>query len=282
MFNEKQKIDSGDNAQNYQAANDITINHGMTYTEVKDVAMMVFKNNFVDLGHEVERLVNERAEKVITDYLKKLMNENPEALDNTKDPDIRYNIFEAQKSYARSGKEDVEKLLVDLLFERTISSGNEMKEIVLNEALTVASKLTKIQLDLLSISFIGRYIRFTAKTHPSIYIQLLGPFEYLFKNNVDKHSDYYYLTYLGCGDISIGSVEFDNMIRGKNIEGFETVESTGENILNYPILNKMKVFWENQNRKIQNMTTTPVGNILAIININNSLGEKVVPLDLAL
>ena len=58
MFNEKQKIDSGDNAQNYQVANDITINHDMAYTEVKDVAMMVFKNNFVDLGHQVERLVS--------------------------------------------------------------------------------------------------------------------------------------------------------------------------------------------------------------------------------
>lgn len=282
MFNEKQKIDSGDNAQNYQAANDITINQGMSYTEVKDVAMMIFKNNFIDLGEQVEKLVNERAEKFITDYLNKLKLENPQAISNTIDPDIRYGIFEAQKSYVRSGKDDTEKFLVDLLFERTVTSGNEMKEIVLNEALTVASKLTKLQLDILSISFIGTYIGFTNKTHPNTYIQFLRPFEYLFETNVDKRSDYYYLTYLGCGDVSIGSVDFDTMIRGKNISGFETEQSTKENILNYPILNKMRPFWDNQNRKIQNMTTTPVGNILAIININKSLGYKGLSLDLAL
>lgn len=282
MFNEKQKLESGNDSTNYQSAGDITVNQqGLSYTEVKDVAMMIFKTNFVDLGEQVDQIVNERAETIINDYLEKLRKENPQAILNTIDPDVRYGIYEAQKSYARSGREDTEKLLVDLLYERTVTSNNEMRRIILNEALDVASKMTKLHLDLLSISFLGRIVNFTNKVNPENFIDLISPFAYVFELNKDKYTDYYYLTSLGCSEISIGSVDFDNAISGKNLLNLETEQEIRQQIINYPILNKMKIFWDNPNRKMQNMTTTPIGSTLAIVNINRTLGYKAIPLELA-
>lgn len=282
MFNEKQKLESGNDSTNYQSAGDITVNQqGLSYTEVKDVAMMIFKTNFVNLGEQVDHIVNERAEKIINDYLEKLRKENPEAILNTIDPDIRYGIYEAQKSYARSGREDTEKLLVNLLYERTVTSNDEMRRIILNEALEVASKMTNLHIDLLSISFLGRMVNFTNKVNPENFVNLISPFAYVFELNKDKYTDYYLLASLGCGEISIGSVNFDKMISGKNILNLETEGMIREQIVNYPILNKMKTFWDNPNRKMQNMTTTPIGSVLAIVNINRVLGFKAIPLELA-
>lgn len=282
MFNEKQKLESGNDSTNYQSAGDITVNQqGLSYTEVKDVAMMIFKTNFVNLGEQVDHIVNERAEKIINDYLEKLRKENPEAILNTIDPDIRYGIYEAQKSYARSGREDTEKLLVNLLYERTVTSNDEMRRIILNEALEVASKMTNLHINLLSISFLGRMVNFTNKVNPENFVNLISPFAYVFELNKDKYTDYYLLASLGCGEISIGSVNFDKMISGKNILNLETEGMIREQIVNYPILNKMKTFWDNPNRKMQNMTTTPIGSVLAIVNINRVLGFKAIPLELA-
>lgn len=274
---DNQRIKSGDESENYQAGGDITVNQGMSYMDVKDVAMTVFENNFAKLGEQVEVLVMERAERLINAYLEKIRTENPEALANTIDPDIRAGIYEAQKDFARSGKEDVEKLLVDLLVERTVSVDSDFKNIILNEALLVASKLSKTQIDILTVSYIGNYISFNTITDPFQYSLLISPYQYLFDSNIDTHSDYRFLSYLGCIDISIGSIDFTRMISGKNIAGFTTEDESRASVSNYPVLLKMQSFWDSNYRSIQNSTTTPVGNVIATLNANRNLGYKNIP-----
>lgn len=277
MKDNKQELQGGDHSANYQANRDITVHQGMAFAEVKDVAMMVFENNFLKLGEQVEELVNQRAEKIIVEYLDKLRSEKPEALANTIDPDIRAVIYEAQKDYARSGKEDTEKLLVDLLFERTVEVQSDFKNIVLNEALSVASKLSKLQIDLLSISYLGKYISFNQLIHPSAFEHFLEPFQYLFDSKFDAYSDYSFLTYLGCMDISIGSLDFDKMISSKNLSGLASEDEVRMKISDYPLLSKMRFFWNSNERSMQNATTTPVGNVIATVNINRHLGSKEIP-----
>ena len=60
----RQSIKSGEGSVNAQGEN-VTIiqNQGLTYADVKDIAMTVFKSNFYDLGETVKSLVQERAEK---------------------------------------------------------------------------------------------------------------------------------------------------------------------------------------------------------------------------
>lgn len=278
-MNENQRIRSGNDSENYQSAGDLTVNntHGISYEAAKDIAMTVFENNFLKLGEQVEEIVNERAEKLINDYLEKIRSEKPEALINTTDPDIRAGIYEAQRDYARSGKEEVEKLLVDILVERTIDVSSDFKNTIMNEALSIASKLNKIQIDLLTVSFLGRYVSFNNPTNPNTFNELLQPFEYLLRSNVDKLSDYTFLSYLGCMDLSIGSVSFETVITSKKLVGFSSEGEMSSNLSTYQNIAKMRTFWNSTNRKIQNATTTPVGNAIATININNKLGFKYMP-----
>lgn len=280
-MSDNQRIKSGDESENYQASGDITVNKGLSFTEVKEVAMMVFENNFVKLGEQVEELVHTRADKLITDYLEKLRIEYPEAINNTIDPDIRAGIYEAQKDFVRSGKEDTEKLLVDLLIERTTEVQSDFKNIVMNEALSVASKLSKVQLDLLSISYLSKHLSFNQPSNPLNFVMLIEPFKYLFDEDVDSSADYTFLSYLGCMDISIGSVDYDKIIEFKNLIGLSNEEEIKNNLSNFPLLLKMKYFWNSNTRNIKNGTTTPVGNAIAFVNINRCLGYKAVPLDLS-
>ncbi|PWX59630.1 hypothetical protein CYK85_13860, partial [Clostridium perfringens] len=156
-----QRIDSGDNSTNIQGK-EVTIinNSGLSYSDVKDIAMSVFKSNFYDLGENVEKIVQERAEKILDDYLESLNSKNPEYIKNTEDPDIRYVIYEAQKNYARRGEQISKKLLVETLVNRTIIKGNPIKELVLNEALDVIPKITDKQITILTLILLSRYFNY--------------------------------------------------------------------------------------------------------------------------
>ena len=69
----KQDARGGENSTVNQAGGDVkvstTINYGMGYTETKDLFMDLFHIEFTKLGKDVEHLINERAEKIVVDYL---------------------------------------------------------------------------------------------------------------------------------------------------------------------------------------------------------------------
>ena len=199
----KQDASGGDNSTFNQAGGDVnlstTINNGMGYFEVKDLFMDLFQNEFTKLGKDVEDLINERAERIITGYLNKLFEENPNLIQNTKDPDIRYGIIEAQKAYARFGNAEMSELLIDVLVQRT-KAEDSFSSIVLNEALTVIPKLTKFQINILSVLYAIesiRYINPTNKTISNFYDAFLSPFidDRLLPTN---HQFYLHLQSCGC------------------------------------------------------------------------------------
>lgn len=204
----KQDASGGDNSTFNQAGGDVnlstTINYGMGYFEVKDLFMDLFQNEFTKLGKDVEDLINERAERIVTGYLNKLFEENPNLIQNTKDPDIRYGIIEAQKAYARFGNAEMSELLIDVLVQRT-KAEDSFSSIVLNEALTVIPKLTKFQINILSVLYAIesiRYINPTNKTISNFYDAFLAPFidDRLLPAN---HQFYLHLQSCGCLAVSV-------------------------------------------------------------------------------
>ncbi len=199
----KQDASGGDNSTFNQAGGDVnlstTINNGMGYFEVKDLFMDLFQNEFTKLGKDVEDLINERAERIITGYLNKLVEENPNLIQNTKDPDVRFGIIEAQKAYARFGNSEMSELLIDVLVQRT-KAEDSFSSIVLNEALTVIPKLTKFQINILSVLYAIesiRYINPANKTISNFYDAFLSPFidDRLLPVN---HQFYLHLQSCGC------------------------------------------------------------------------------------
>src|SRR5690625_2720006 len=67
---------SGDKSTNIQDE-EININQGLSYSEVKEVALDVFKSNFYELSGIAKETARERAETITEEFLQKLNDENP-------------------------------------------------------------------------------------------------------------------------------------------------------------------------------------------------------------
>ncbi|WP_369009437.1 LPO_1073/Vpar_1526 family protein, partial [Bacillus hominis] len=130
--------------------------------------------------------------------MEELQKKSPLSVQNTQDPDVRYSLFEVQKSYARHGNMEKSELLVDLLVRRTLIKQHSFETIVLNEALTTVPKLTLEQMNILSLIFIV----------VEIYLEGNPPFEFYYDTFFDKFLDiinipqgrmfYEHLIYSGC------------------------------------------------------------------------------------
>jgi len=158
MFRANQDQNVGNGAIAVQAGNDVNITqNGLSYSEVRDVALDVFRANFFQLTGPAMETARARAEEITEDFLKKLQHENPSGFGKGQDPDFQYALFTVQREYVRSGDKDLGDLLVDLLVDRSKQEQRDILQIVLNESLSTAPKLTDSQLSVLSIIFIFKY-----------------------------------------------------------------------------------------------------------------------------
>lgn len=224
----KQEQQSGDNSTNIQA-NAIVVHQGLSYAEAKEVALDVFRANFYELAGKARDIARARAEEITEEFLKKLQAENPSGFSKSKDPDFQYALFTVQKEYARTGDEDLGDLLVDLLVDRSKHEQRDILQIVLNESLNTAPKLTNDQLAVLAVIFLFKYTQnFGVGNH-----QMLG--EYFdkhvlpFADKLNKNNScYQHLEFCGCGSIGMGTVMLDAILKqiyqGMFLNGFDAAE----------------------------------------------------------
>ncbi|MCR1952886.1 hypothetical protein NSA50_17940 [Clostridium sp. DSM 100503] len=268
MFN-GQTIDSGDNSTNIQGKEVTVINNsGLSYSDVKDIAMSVFKSNFYDLGEKVENIIQDRAEKILDDYLEKICSKNPKYIENTQNPDIRYVIYEAQKNYARRGGESTKKLLVETLVNRTVIQGNCIQELVLNEALEIIPKITPKQIVILTLIFINRYVNYRIE-YPIEHYSYLNK---IIRSDIEidnNYSIFQHLEYASCLNISVASVDYTMVIESKfpQIKGSEEANKI---IKEDRELSLMCNMWNNS--QMCNANLTSVGIAIAVANIKVKTG----------
>lgn len=234
--------EAGDNSTNLQGQT-ININNGISYADAKNIALDVFKANYLQLSQEAAQTARSRAEELIDNFLDKVKNRNPNAFGMMNDPGIQSSIYTAQKEYAKTGDKDLSDLLVDILVERTKLPERNLKQIVLDECLNIAAKLTSSQLNTLSTVFLLKYSQNSSiNSHVALnsyLITYLKPFSY---NLSKENSLYQHLEYVGCGSISVltNSVEgiFSDTYRGLFSLGFtlEQFESTLGSAQDYPFL----------------------------------------------
>lgn len=151
MSNQKQS--SGDGSTNIQAS---TVNYvavtGVTAPEVYAIARQVFVENFPRLTEEANRLALARAEELVNEFIK-VASRKGGRLAAVADPDFQYSLLSAQRDYARSGAEDLKRLLADLLVRRSSTDG-DLEKVVIAESLETVRKLTRRQIAALSLSWL--------------------------------------------------------------------------------------------------------------------------------
>lgn len=236
MFGASQDQSVGAGALAVQSAGDVHINQtGLSYSEVRDVALDVFRANFYQLAAPAMATAQARAQEITENFLEKLQRDNPAGFGKGQDPDFQHALFTVQKEYARNGDKDLGDLLVDLLVDRSKQDKRDILQIVLNESLTTAPKLTESQLAALAVIFIFRYTeskRITNHETLGLYFdkQVLPFSSQLVKND----SCYQHLIFTGCGSAEAGEISLEQIIdqryAGQFLKGFDLSEFESRNI----------------------------------------------------
>lgn len=218
---------AGQDSTNVQAGRDVAIFQGLSYSEAKDVALSVFKENFIALKGEAEKTARERAEELTEDFLKRMEARFPGGVDSAADPDMQRTVFRAQEGYACSGDADLEKALVELLVDRAAEPGQDTVSIVLNEAIASMPKLTSDQRNALGFAFVVRRTRYLGPFDVEAYYrghveELLQP---LSQNIAKLQTAYQHIEYVGAASISVLEIKLADLMRrttpGLFTKGFE-------------------------------------------------------------
>lgn len=138
-------------------------------------------------------------------FLGRLQKENQEGFAQAVDPGFQHALYTAQKEHARTGDDDLASLLVDLLVDRTRHPSRDIMQIVLDESLNTAPKLTEGQLAVLSVVFAFRYTQNSSinciDSFAESFDRILKPFAALVKKN---QAWCQHLEFTGCGAIALG------------------------------------------------------------------------------
>lgn len=186
----------------------MTINRGLTYSEVKDLIESVISQRLVSLHDEASLIYNQRINEFVKLFIEKIKNLSAEEISKLREPDTQLIFLEAANISGRKKDEVLHELLANLVVSRIKNDNSgkeELKNIVYNEAISTINKLTVDQLKIITLCYILRYTSHTMITSWSTFNNYLSsiikPFLY-FKNT---NSEFQHIEYTGCGSVSIGS-----------------------------------------------------------------------------
>lgn len=218
----KNEIQAGDESTNIQHSQNVTVtntqNYGVSYSDVKEIAMDVFKGNFYQLAKDAADIARDRAEELTDKFLKNLEETRPQATQQMKNPDMQYALFIAQREYARTGDRDLLDILVNVLVDRIELEERSLMQIVLNESLEVIPKLTNSQLDILSLVFLLRYTKRTNLRNIEDLKKYILNTVVPFMNVPEGNSYYQHLEFTGCGSISVLDIKIESVYQ-ENYQG---------------------------------------------------------------
>jgi hypothetical protein len=228
MLNKDQEQNVAEGSTAIQAGGNVTIT-GLTYSQAKDVALDVFKANFYELAGVAKEIARTRAEEITEAFLAKLQQDNPNGFKKSADPDFQYALFSVQKEYARNGDKELGDLLVDLLVDRSKQEQRDILQIVLNESLITAPKLTESQLAVLAVIFLFGYTQHYGVGNHQLFADYLDTHVAPFASKLVKNmACYQHLAFSGSGAIGLGQRSLESILgttyQGQFLKGFEEKE----------------------------------------------------------
>jgi len=230
LLNKDQSQDVGNSATAIQAGGSVTlINVGVTSSEVRAIALDVARATFYELTGAAKETATIRVEEITDQVIKKLEKDFSAGLQKAIDPDFQYALFTVQKEYARSGDKDLGDLLVDLLVDRSKQDQRDILQIVLNESLSTAPKLTDTHLAALAVIFLFRYTQSFSVGNHQMFGEYLDTHLSPFVSKLSKNqAGYQHLEFSGCGSIGLGRNSLEGILgtvyQGQFLKGFDQSE----------------------------------------------------------
>ena len=230
MLNKDQSQDVGNSATAIQAGGSVTvINVGVTSSEARAIALDVARATFYELTGAAKDTASIRVEEITDQVIKKLEKDFPAGLQKAKDPDFQYALFTVQKEYARNGDKDLGDLLVDLLVDRSKQDQRDILQIVLNESLSTAPKLTEIHLAALAVIFLFKYTQHHGVSNDQTFGEYLDKHLLPFVSKLSKNrAGYQHLEFSGCGSVGFVGNSLEGILgttyQGQFLKGFDQSE----------------------------------------------------------
>lgn len=230
MLNKDQSQDVGNSATAIQAGGSVTlINVGVTSSEARQISLDVARATFYELTGAAKDTAIIRVEEITDQVIKKLEKEFPAGLQKAKDPDFQYALSTVQKEYAQNGDKDLGDLLVELLVDRSKQEQRDILQIVLNESLSTASKLTDNHLAALAVIFLFKYTQNYAIGNHQMFGEYLDKHLLPFISKISKNqAGYQHLEFSGCGSIGLAGNSLEGILgtvyQGLLLKGFDQSE----------------------------------------------------------
>src|SRR5262245_13812868 len=217
MLSKDQEQNVAEGSTAIQAGGDVNgIGMVRTDTAATVVEQEVYDANTYKLQRIAEKRARHRAEEVTEKILSKLQMENPAGLWQVNDPDFQYALFTVQKEYARTGDKDLGDLLVNLLVDRSKQEQRSLLQIVLNESLNTAPKLTEDQLAILSVILFFKNGENDIVGDHEVFTNFLDRFVAPFASKIVKNlAAYRHLSFAGCGIIEHDSSDLESILYRK-------------------------------------------------------------------
>jgi len=136
----------GDESTNYQADQINIQQTGLTYADTRQLFLDLFADNFEKLRKEAAEVAVERATSLVDNLMERMAREAPERIEAARDPAFQLSVYAAQREAVRGGTEDVEKLLIELLMSRTKEQSRSLRQVVMDECVTLGAKISEPQL----------------------------------------------------------------------------------------------------------------------------------------
>ena len=141
----------------------------------------------------------ERAEELTDEFIAKFYVKIPELESKLQEPSVQSSMFNTQKEYAKSGDSELKEQLLNILIERINSEERSLKQIVLDEVLTILPKLTKEQINVMTLIFSAVYINHNTIVNIPTFIEFIeNRILVFYPNTPPSYSFYTHLQFTGC------------------------------------------------------------------------------------
>ncbi len=193
----------------YQAEKIIIKQAGLSVTDARDIANSIFRENFPKLQAVARAEAKKNVQLFVSELEEKITSQlNAKEINKFQDPDIQYTLYEAIKSNARIGSEELRRNLSVLMVERIKNDDQDLKRIVYNEAISTIGKLTRDQLKILTLCFLLRYTYHTGILDWRVFNYYISKKIKPFTDFKNTPAEFQHLEYAGCGSIGIGRWDF--------------------------------------------------------------------------
>lgn len=280
MLGDKQEQEVGPEGTGIQAGRDVNItqNVGVSVEDVRDICLLVFRENFPVLQAEAMKTAESNVRKFAASLESKIIkNSKQVVLEKFADPDVQAAINDAVKASARKGEKSNPSLLVDLIAERVSVSTDDYKDMVISEAITVVPRLTKQQIAYLS------FIQYMTRMNIQLtdHISQLEPFSQIALSVVSagfdlSESQKRHIEYAGaCSILHMMSVNIYDGWMNKLYKrmGYTEIEKFKSDLATFSPSSKTLLDVFDKDSKGGEVALTSVGQAIAIANLSTKMGK---------